>query len=768
MARRREREGGQGAVDAEHHLAEFAAIVASSTDAIIGKTLEGIVTSWNAGAERMYGYTADEMVGLSIETIVPTDKRPELKQIIERLAAGEVTSNLITERQRKDGTRITVAVSISPIAGPDGTLRGAATIARDITEALRTQTALAESEALTRSVIDSALDAVIVIDTEGVISEFNPGAVAMFGIEAEDAVGRVMVDLIVPPSLRERHRQGFARCVATGKGRIMGQRVELSALRADGTEFPIELAITQVSSRGKAMFTGFVRDLTEVKQTQHALAQSEESYRVLFERHPTPIWLYDPESLRFLAVNEQALATYGYSRDEFLGMTIEQIRPEEDVEELHEATSDLTRGRVEPKVWRHRKKDGSLIEVQIDSHQVEFEGRPARVVMARDVTDQRRLEQQFRQAQKMDAIGNLAGGVAHDFNNILLVIRGLSSILLEQLDGESKQRVLEIDIAARRAAELTQQLLAFSRRQVLRPETVDLNDVVSETLALFGRLIGEDVVIVDQLSPKPQPVLVDRSQLQQVILNLLVNARDAISDGGTVIVRTSSAELDELYAAERLEVEPGSYAALEVTDTGKGMDAATRSRVFDPFFTTKETGTGLGLATAYGILKQSGGHIGVYSEPGIGTTFRVYLPLTNQVVEAKPTTVAAPSNLLGDETLLVVEDAEAVRHLVVELLRAKGYEVLAAQNGTEALELARERRDSIALLITDVVMPGMNGRELAERLAAESPGVKTLFMSGYPADTVVQHGITEARFAFIQKPYSADDLLRAVRHALDD
>jgi nitrogen-specific signal transduction histidine kinase/CheY-like chemotaxis protein len=408
-----------------------------------------------------------------------------------------------------------------------------------------------------------------------------------------------------------------------------------------------------------------------------------------------------------------------------------------------------------------------VIDVQIDSHQVEFDGRPVRVVLARDVTEQRRLEQQFRQAQKMDAIGNLAGGVAHDFNNILLVIRGLSSILLERLEGEERERVGEIDLAARRAAELTQQLLAFSRRQVLRPEAIDLNVVVRETLALFGRLIGEDVVIIDQLSPEPQTILVDRSQLQQVILNLLVNARDAISDGGTVTVRTSSAELDELYVAERLEVEPGSYATLEVTDTGTGMDEETRSRVFDPFFTTKETGTGLGLATVYGILKQSGGHIGVYSEPGIGSTFRVYVPLTDRGAEVKPATAAAPSNLAGDETLLVVEDDDGVRQLVIELLQGRGYDVLAARGGHEALELARAHAGSIALLITDVVMPGMNGRELSEQLIAESPGVKALFTSGYPADTVIRHGITEARFAFIQKPYSAEELLRAVRVALD-
>jgi two-component system cell cycle sensor histidine kinase/response regulator CckA len=873
---------------AEHQLAVSGAIVASSSDAIIGKSLDGTVTSWNAGAERIYGYRASEIIGDSVARIVPPELLEELGPILERAARGEATENLITTRLRKDGERITVALTVSPIRARDGSIIGSSTIARDITEPLLVEAALHASEALTRSVVESALDAVVMIDGEGAILEFNPAAVAMFGREREHVLGRQMVDLLVPPALRESHLQGFARHLATGESRILGERLELSALRADGSEFPVELAILRVPGEGAPVFTGFVRDITDRKAAeaglrhlaaivetsedaivtrapdgtvltwnpgaerlfgfaaeeivgrsidvllpddargelsmlrerlgrgervpafqlhlrrkdgsdvavssvtwpimdangdvvavagimrditpllaaQEALQRSEETYRRLFERHPAPMWLFDPNTLRFRAVNESAIEMYGYTREEFLALTIEQIRPEEDLDALREAVSDPERIRGVPGVWRHRKKDGTLIDVHVESNQIEFEGRMVRLVLAQDVTAQRRLEEQLRQTQKMEAIGSLAGGIAHDFNNILLVIRATSGMLLEQLQGEARERVLEIDLAAQRGAEVTQQLLAFSRQQILRPEAVDLTTVLDETLALVGRLIGEDIELVKALERGLRPVLIDRSQLQQVILNLLVNARDAMSDGGTLTVRAAQADIDARYADSHVEVTAGSYVLLEVTDTGSGMDEHTRARVFDPFFTTKEEGTGLGLATVFGILKQSGGHVAVYSEPGIGTTFRVYLrPAAGPVQEHAPTT--SVETLSGEETILVVEDTQAVRRLVVQILEPHGYTVIAASDGLEALELAQRTPHRIDLLLTDVVMPRLSGRELAERLAVQLPSLKVLFTSGYPADTVVRHGIAEARVAFIQKPYAVDDLLFVVRQALD-
>jgi len=508
------------------------------------------------------------------------------------------------------------------------------------------------------------------------------------------------------------------------------------------------------------------RELTERNRAEEALRGSEESYRHLFEDHPSPVWLFDPETLRFLTVNAAAIATYGYSREEFLEMTIADIRPAEDREGLGELVASLPHERVDMGVVRHTKKDGTVIDVAISSSATDFEGRAARLVLARDVTEQRRLEEQLRQTQKMEAIGNLAGAVAHDFNNVLMVIRTCSALLLNRLtDGGERQDVQQIDDAAKRGAELTHQMLAFSRQQVLYPQATDLNAMVEETLVLLRRLLGEDVDTVIELDPTVESIVVDRGQLTQVIMNLAVNARDAMPGGGTLTVRTANVVLDEAYAARHPDVTPGPYALLQVTDSGTGMDEETRSRAFDPFFTRKETGTGLGLATVYGSVKQSGGHIWLYSEPGMGTTFKIYFPIAGAPVEAETPPVEVTS-LEGSETILLVEDEEMIRPLVAEALRSFGYTVYEAENGASAIEIARQLEGSIDLLLTDVVMPGMNGRELAETLLAEDPGMTVLYTSGYPADTILRHGVADATVAYIEKPYLVDELGRQVRELL--
>ncbi|HEY4348933.1 MAG TPA: ATP-binding protein [Gaiellaceae bacterium] len=508
-------------------------------------------------------------------------------------------------------------------------------------------------------------------------------------------------------------------------------------------------------------------ELTERMQTEEALRASEESYRQLFERHPGPMWLFDMETRRFLTVNDAAIASYGYSRKEFLAMTIEDIRPEGDRAALDDALRDEGRGYSDAGVWRHRKKDGTLIDVAIYSNTVEVGTVTARVVLALDVTAQRTLEAQLRQSQKMEAIGSLAGGIAHDFNNILTVIRGYSSLLKPALDDERSIRAAaQIDRAAEQAAKLTAQLLAFSRQQVMRPEVSNLNSAVEETVTLLERLLGEHILLETQLDPALTMILVDRIQLAQVIMNLVVNARDAMPDGGTLAIRTQNTELDEVYAGSHSGVSPGRYVQLEVTDSGVGMDEEIRSRLFDPFYTTKASGTGLGLSTVYGIVSQSGGHIWVYSEPGIGTTFKVYFPTTDDPINEAAVSPEVTS-LEGDETILLVEDNESLRPLVAEVLESYGYTVLTATNGVDALEL----RDSepfrrIDLLLTDVVMPFMSGRELAEKLTADNPRLRVLFTSGYPSDTVIRHGIASARTAFIQKPYLADELALKIREVL--
>ena len=384
----------------------------------------------------------------------------------------------------------------------------------------------------------------------------------------------------------------------------------------------------------------------------------------------------------------------------------------------------------------------------------------------------RRSEEQLRQAQKMEAIGRLAGGVAHDFNNLLTIIAGHSELLLRGLPSADPMResVEEIRLAAERAASLTGQLLAFSRKQILAPKILDLNAVVSGLEKMLRRLIGEDVELTVVLDPSLRPVRADPGQMEQVLMNLAVNARDAMSQSGRLTIETADAVLDENYAREHSGVRPGRYSMVAVSDTGAGMDAATRARVFEPFFTTKGPGkgTGLGLSTVFGIVQQSGGHVYVYTDPGRGTTFKVYLPSEGEGVRPSGKSFAGTSTMPGgSETVLLVEDEDSLRSLGRHVLELCGYKVLAAADGQEAVGVCEGHAAEVHLLVSDVIMPHLGGRQLAERLRSARPGLKVLFVSGYTDDAVVRHGILEARTAFLQKPYTPGDLARKVREVLD-
>jgi CheY-like chemotaxis protein len=383
----------------------------------------------------------------------------------------------------------------------------------------------------------------------------------------------------------------------------------------------------------------------------------------------------------------------------------------------------------------------------------------------------RQSEGQLRQAVKMEAVGRLAGGVAHDFNNILTAITGYSELALMNLDPLDPVRhdVKDILAAAERATSLTHQLLAFSRKQVLHPQRLDLNQVVANLDKMLRRIIGEDIDLVTILGPELGAVMADPGQIEQVIMNLVVNARDAMPQGGNLTIETANADLDEAYARKRVQVQPGPYVMLAVSDTGVGLDRDSLDRIFEPFFTTKEAGkgTGLGLATVYGIVKQSGGYVGVYSEVGHGTTFKIYLPRLEEAAGAGPPAAGTAELRRGRETLLLVEDADLLRGLAREVLERAGYMVLEARNGAEALQVHQQHEGPIHLLLTDVVMPGMNGRELAEQLAPLEPEMKVLYMSGYTDDTIVQHGVLEPGVAFLQKPFSPAALTRKVREVLE-
>jgi PAS domain S-box-containing protein len=623
----------------EEKASRLAAIVESSDDAIIGKTLEGIITSWNRGAERLYGYRAEEVIGQSIAILAPPESEDEIGAMLRRVRDGETVQRLETTRVRKDRERLIVSLTISPIRDSQGSVVGASAIARDMTAARR---------------------------------------------------------------------------------------------------------------------------------ARQALEESERRYRLLFDNNPQPMWVYGQETLSFLAVNNTAVSSYGFSREEFLGMTLKDIRPEEDVPKLLDATAIPPVAFHRGGTWRHRKKDGKIITVEIAEHPLVFGGRPACLAMATDITERLRLEEQLRQVQRLESVGRLAGGVAHDFNNLLTVINGYAEMLLSEAgpDSSASEPLSQIRKAGDRAAELTRQLLAFSRRQVLQMSVLNLNAVVTETRSLLCRLIGEDIRLTTDLAPNLGLIQGDSGQLQQVIMNLAVNARDAMPDGGTLIIETTNVRLDEEYLAEHRELKAGEYVMLAISDTGIGMDAETRARIFEPFFTTKELGkgTGLGLATVYGVVKQSGGWIWVYSEPGRGTTFKIYLPRTD-----KPESLGGTrpkTEVRGSETILVVEDYAEVRALALSGLAGLGYAVHGASSGKEALAFCREFAGPIHLVVTDVVMTDMNGREVANQISQVRPDARILFMSGYTAEVIAHHGVLDAGMEYLQKPFTPECLAQKVREVL--
>ncbi|MBI3662327.1 MAG: response regulator [Acidobacteria bacterium] len=500
------------------------------------------------------------------------------------------------------------------------------------------------------------------------------------------------------------------------------------------------------------------------KRAAEALRESEQRYRELFENATYGIYRATLDG-NFLDVNSTLVRILGYqAREEVLGLNLftdvfcdpghfkRLMEQCEEAAEVHGTEVD----------WK--QESGRGITVRLSGRLVR--NRTGELdhceVIAEDVTERRALQEQLRQAQKMEAIGRLAGGIAHDFNNLLSVIIGYSESLVEGLGQREslRDKAEEIKKAADSAASLTRQLLAFSRQQVLAPKVLDLGLVVRDTESMLRRLIGEDVDLLTVAEPDLGQVKADPGQMEQVILNLAINARDSMPEGGKLTIETRNAELGENYLARRPLMRPGSYVLLAISDNGMGMDAATQARIFEPFFTTKEQGkgTGLGLATVYGIVKQSGGHIWVYSEPGQGTTFKIYLPRVERSLETAAAGRAPAGPVTGTETILLVEDAVPLRQLACQYLEGIGYTVLSAADGAEAVRIAEKHPGPIDLLLTDVILPGLSGRKVAEHLTAMRKGIKVLYMSGYTNNAIIHHGILDAGVAFLQKPFRLADL----------
>jgi PAS domain S-box-containing protein len=628
---------------------------------------------------------------------------------------------------------------------------------------------LRSSEEHLRTLLDASPSAIVSMDERGSATYWNRRAAELFGWTAEEAVGRAVADLILAPALRDGHHAVLRRYLETGEQGILNRRTELTALRKDGSEVPVEITLAEVPGRA---FTAFIDDIRDRKQAEAALRRSEEHFRSLIENASDMILVADAgHGITYVSPSVERVL--GYLAEELLGRSpLELVHPEDELR-VQQLFADTARpvAIMEPLRVRLRHRDGSWRTLEAVARRQAQEGVVGGVVInARDITEREHLEAQLLQAQKIEAVGRLAGGIAHDFNNLVTAILGYADLALRRVAAHDplRRNVEEITRAAERAAALTQQLLAFSRKQVLQPRVLDVREVLAGAQGLLRRLIGEDIDLAIRADAGVGRVRVDPVQLEQVLLNLAINARDAMPQGGRLVLEAMDVDLDEAYARDHLGGRAGSFVMLAVSDTGHGMNRETQARIFEPFFTTKEVGkgTGLGLSTVYGIVKQSGGYIWVYSEPGRGSTFKVYLP---RVAETAETVLAqaAAEPARGSETVLLVEDEDSVRQLVQELLESVGYEVLTAARPAEALRLAADYAGPLHLLVTDVVMPQMDGPELAQRLRGLRPDVRVLYLSGYSPGIVADRGVLENGGTFLQKPFSAEALETKVRETLD-
>jgi two-component system, cell cycle sensor histidine kinase and response regulator CckA len=618
-----------------------------------------------------------------------------------------------------------------------------------------------------RRLIENASDVITLIDRSGAIRYASPSTHRLLGYPEGEMVGRSVFEFLDPSELDSLRRR-FAEALSDP---TPARAAEYRFRHRDGTWRVLEgVSSRLVSAGGDADLIVNARDVTERRLAERRQRDTEQQYRALFDLNPLPMWLYDRASLRFLAVNDAAVEAYGYSREQFLGLTIKDIRPPEDVPALADSIRASAGGDRVAGTWRHRRKNGTLMDVAIRSADFDFAGWPARLVLAEDVSEKARLEEQLRQVQKLDAMGRLAGGVAHDFNNLLFVITGYSEQHLRRTaeDDPSRARIGEILKAAQRAAGLTRQLLTFSRHDEVRPKVINLNAVVRDMEPLFKRLLGAAIEVDTTCAAGLGRTRIDPTHIEQVLMNLVVNARDAMPTGGRLSIQTANAAVDAAYAAASLELSEGQYVMLAVSDTGSGIPAEVRDRIFEPFFTTKEkgSGTGLGLSIVYGIVKQAGGRVAVYSEPGHGTSFKIYLPRVDDEAAAKDDRSAVLAR--GSETVLLVEDDEAVREITRESLVEFGYHVLEARDGTEALAVVDTHGAKIDLLITDMVIGrGQTGRDVAEEVLRRSPRTRVVVMSGYAESAVAAPGVFPPDTKFLSKPLTLSKLLATVRAALD-
>ena len=766
----------------------YRAIFASMAEGVVFQNTDGSIEACNESAGRILGLTADQMAGrTSVDprwaavhedgSSFPGETHPSMVT----LRTGESLSNVVMGVHKPDGSLTWISINSRPLVRDGRQPYAVVTTFADITErkqladALRigeqerAQAALRKSEEQLHSLFENmnqgAAYCKMLFDgaepQDFIYEAVNSAFEQLTGLK--EVVGKKVSEVI--PCIRETSPELFAiygRVARTG----VPERFE-SFVEALGIWFSVS-----VYSPQGGHFVAVFDNITERRRAEEALRESTEQLRLFVEHTPAPIAMFD-QQMRYLAHSRRWIADYGLADHDLIGRSHYDVFPE--ISELwKERHKHCLSGAVEKcDEDPFPRANGKLDWIRWEIHpwrngRGEIGGI---IIFSENITDRKRIEDQLRHAQKLESVGRLAGGVAHDFNNLLTVINGYASFLLEKLHAHDplRQYADEICKAGERAANLTKQLLAFSRKQVIQPRVMDLNAAIRDTVPMLERLIGEDVKLKAALDASLAHVLADPDQIHQVVLNIMVNARDAMPDGGTIEISTANVDLDEDgSAAIDPEATSGPYVVMTVTDTGHGMDEATRNRIFEPFFTTKEggKGTGLGLAMVFGIVRQSGGCIAVSSAVGVGTSFQIYLPRQQGVCpQQEEITGASAKN--GFETILLAEDQAAVRSFTKAVLSKHGYHVIEVSSGEEALEVAEGHPGPIHMLISDVVLTGMNGKVLSERLRASRPNLRAIFISGYTQDLIGQRGVLDHGTALLQKPFSPDHLATKVREILD-
>lgn len=735
--------------------------------ALVGRDYRLVMV--NAALCRLVGYTEEELTALTFPEITHPDDVDKDVQLTQRLFAGEINSFQIKKRFiKKDQQVVWVVLTASAIHDKQGKVAYGFGMVEDITEEKKRERLMRESEDRLRAIIETEPECVKTLDADGKVLLMNSAGLAMLEAPRQDLiVGKSVFPLIIP-----EHHESFRRLL---KGVFEGNKGigEFEIVGMKGSRRWMETHMAPLrNDRGVVVEAlGVTRDVTERRKGDEALKRSQEWLTAIFEASRDGIVVEHNEIIIF--ANQSYARIYGYERpSELLGSHVSVFQSAENNEQMLEFGRRRLRGEPTPAVYefKGRRKDGATIDLEASVSTSTIAEEPYIITVVRDVAERRKLEEQLRQSQKMEAVGKLAGGIAHDFNNLLTAILGYSDLLRGELAGKEAglSYLSEIKKAGDRAALLTRQLLAFSRKQVLAPQMLDLHKAVVDMQEILGRLIGENHELVIMSDPNLGCVKADPGQIAQVIMNLALNARDAMPDGGKLTIATSNKNLAE-DEAQSMSLLPGLYVVLSVRDTGCGMDSKVQTHIFEPFFTTKEQGkgTGLGLATVYGIVKQTGGGIWFQSKLGSGTTFEIYLPRIEQVAGSRPQAETKTRGPEGSETVLLVDDEEPIRKLVGRSLGKLGYRVLEAQDAAQALRISERHPDTIHLLLTDVRMPQMTGLELAQQLIVLRPNLRVIYMSGHVERAAGDEESLSSNGTFLQKPFSPAALAQTIREVLD-